>query len=86
MTLVNMKLLVSKWTRFSLKQEGVKCTLAIANDGAIAESTISGVKKGGYGTKIMDAVICELLDGAWKISAFPNGEVRVTLTWRLPYS
>jgi two-component sensor histidine kinase len=69
----------------SLKQEGDRCTLAIANDSAIAES-ISGIKKGGYGTKIMNAVICELLDSAWKISAFPNGEVRVTLNWRLPYS
>jgi hypothetical protein len=41
-------------------------------------------KKGGYGTKIMDTIANELLNGIWEISVLPNEEVRVTLSWRLP--
>jgi len=60
-----------------------KCTLVIANDGAILASTYRP-KKGGYGTKIMDTIANELLDGVWEISVLPNREVRVTLSWHLP--
>ncbi|OBQ10508.1 MAG: hypothetical protein AN482_09570 [Anabaena sp. LE011-02] len=67
----------------SLEQQGDKCTLVIANDGAILASTYRP-KKGGYGTKIMDTIANELLDGVWEISVLPNGEVRVTLSWHLP--
>ncbi|WP_071187107.1 CHASE2 domain-containing protein [Trichormus sp. NMC-1] len=67
----------------SLEQKGDKCTLVIANDGAILASTYRS-KKGGYGTKIMDTIADELLNGKWEISTLPNGEVRVTLNWRLP--
>lgn len=67
----------------SLEQKGVICTLVIVNDGAILASTYKA-KKGGYGTKIMDTIADELLDGVWEISVLPNGEVRVRLSWRLP--
>ena len=67
----------------SLEQQGNKCILVIANDGAILASTYRP-KKGGYGTKIMDTIANELLDGVWEISVLPNGEVRVTLSWHLP--
>ncbi|MBE9238786.1 CHASE2 domain-containing protein [Anabaena aphanizomenioides LEGE 00250] len=67
----------------SLKQQGDKCTLVIANDGAMLGSTYRP-KKGGYGTKIMDTIANELLNGIWEISVLPNEEVRVTLSWRLP--
>ena len=60
-----------------------KCTLVITNDGAILASTYRP-KKSGYGTKIMDTIANELLDGVWEISVLPNGEVRVTLSWHLP--
>ncbi len=40
-------------------------------------------QKGGYGTKIMDAIASELPDSAWKMSALPNKQVRVTLSWCL---
>ncbi|MBD6619094.1 CHASE2 domain-containing protein [Komarekiella sp. 'clone 1'] len=68
----------------SLGQQGVRCTLAIANDASIVESTTYGRKKGGYGTKMMDAIAAELPDGAWQMLALPDGQVRVTLSWRLP--
>ncbi|BAY65802.1 sensor histidine kinase [Calothrix brevissima NIES-22] len=68
----------------SLGQQGDRCTLVIANDGSIVESTTNGRKKGGYGNKIMDAIAAELPNGAWKILTLPNGGVRVTLSWRLP--
>jgi hypothetical protein len=32
----------------------------------------------------MDTIADELLDGVWEMSVLPNGEVRVTLSWRLP--
>lgn len=67
----------------SLGQQGVRCTLTIANDGSIGESTTCGRKKGGYGNKMMDAIACELPDGAWEMLALPDGQVRVTLSWRL---
>lgn len=66
----------------SLKQEGDKCTLMIANDGVVLESSYER-KKGGYGTKIMDTIANELPDGAWEMSTLPPGEVRVTLSWHL---
>ncbi|MEH2182477.1 CHASE2 domain-containing protein [Nostoc sp.] len=68
----------------SLEQQGAKCILAIANDASIVESTIYGRKKGGYGTKMMDAIASELSDGAWEMSALPDGQVQVTLSWHLP--
>ncbi|MBW4686468.1 MAG: CHASE2 domain-containing protein [Komarekiella atlantica HA4396-MV6] len=68
----------------SLEQQGVRCTLAIANDASVINSTTYGRRKGGYGTKIMDAIACELPDGAWEMLVLPDGEVRVTLIWRLP--
>ena len=67
----------------SLGQQGVRCTLTIANDGSIGESTTCERKKGGYGTKMMDAIASELPDGAWEMSALPDGQVRVTLSWHL---
>jgi signal transduction histidine kinase len=67
----------------SLEQQGDKCTLVIANDGAILASTYRP-KKGGYGTKIMDTVARELINGVWEISVLSNEEVRVTLSWHLP--
>lgn len=32
---------------------------------------------------MMDAIASELPDGAWKMLALPDGQVRVTLSWRL---
>jgi len=66
----------------SLEQQGDKCTLVIANDGAMLASTYRP-QKDGYGTKIMDTIANELIDGIWEISVLPNGEVRVTLSWHL---
>jgi len=45
---------------------------------------LSKQKKGGYGTKIMDTIANELINGVWEISVLPNGEVRVTLSGHLP--
>ncbi|MEH1926064.1 MAG: CHASE2 domain-containing protein [Nostoc sp.] len=67
----------------SLEQQGVRCTLAIANNGSIINSTTCERKKGGYGTKMMNAIASELPDGTWEMSALPDGQVRVTLSWRL---
>ncbi|MEH2245584.1 sensor histidine kinase [Nostoc sp.] len=67
----------------SLEQQGVRCTLAIANNGSIINSTTCERKKGGYGTKMMDAIASELPDGGWQMSALPDGQVQVTLSWRL---
>ncbi|WP_375469004.1 hypothetical protein [uncultured Nostoc sp.] len=67
----------------SLGQQVVTCTLTIANDGSIVESTTCERKKGGYGTKMMDAIASELPDGAWEMLALPDGQVRVTLSWHL---
>ncbi len=55
----------------SLELQGDKCTLVIANDGAILASTYRP-KKGGYGTKIMDTIARELINGGWEISVLPN--------------
>lgn len=68
----------------TLEQQGDRCTLIIANDASTIESTTYGRKKGGYGTKMMDAIASELPDGAWEMLASPDGQVRVTLSWRLP--
>ncbi|MEH2433829.1 MAG: hypothetical protein V7K25_06185 [Nostoc sp.] len=51
---------------------------------SIIKSTTCGRKKGGYGTKMMNAIASELTDGAWEMSALPNGQMRVTLSWHLP--
>ncbi|MEH2237087.1 hypothetical protein [Nostoc sp.] len=37
----------------------------------------------GRSTVMMDAIASELPDGAWKMLGLPNGQVRVTLSWRL---
>lgn len=68
----------------SLRQEGDRCTLAIANDTSIVKNTTCGRKKGGYGTKMMNAIAAEIPDGAWEMLTLPNGGIRVTLSWRLP--
>ncbi len=68
----------------SLGQQGDRCTLVIANDTSIVESTTCGRRKGCYGAKMMYAYAAELPDGAWEMLTLPNGQVRVTLLWRLP--
>lgn len=68
----------------SLGQQGDRCTLAIANDSSTIKPTTDERSKGGYGTKIMNAIAAELPDGAWEILTFSDGGVRVTLSWCLP--
>ncbi|MHC5745975.1 MAG: CHASE2 domain-containing protein [Nostoc sp.] len=68
----------------SLEQQGVRCTLAIANDSSTIKPTACERPKGGYGSKMMSAIASELTDGAWEMSALPDGQVQVTLSWRLP--
>ncbi|MDZ8263584.1 hypothetical protein [Nostoc sp. ChiQUE01b] len=50
-----------------------KCILAIANDASIIKPTTYERPKGGYGSKMMDAIASELPDGVWKMSALPDG-------------
>ncbi|MEH2207081.1 MAG: hypothetical protein V7K53_23910 [Nostoc sp.] len=68
----------------SLEEQGVRCILAIANDASIIKPTACERPKGGYGSKMMDAIASELPDGAWEMSALPDGQVQVTLSWHLP--
>ena len=70
---------------------GVRCILAIANDASIIKPTACERPKGGYGSKMMNAMpaagyayASELPDGAWEMSALPDGQVQVKLSWRLP--
>ncbi|MEH2229991.1 MAG: CHASE2 domain-containing protein [Nostoc sp.] len=68
----------------SLGQKGDRCILAIANNASTLNHTACERPKGGYGSKMMNAIASELPDGAWEMSALPDGQVQVTLSWRLP--
>jgi hypothetical protein len=55
-----------------------------ANNASTLKPTACERRKGGYGTKMMNAIASELPDGVWETSALPDGQVQVTLSWRLP--
>ncbi|MDZ7995277.1 MAG: hypothetical protein RM022_027735 [Nostoc sp. EfeVER01] len=64
---------------------------AIANNASTLNHTACERPKGGYGSKMMNAMpaagyayASELPDGAWEMSTVPDGQVQVTLSWRLP--
>ncbi|MBD2523468.1 hypothetical protein [Nostoc sp. FACHB-133] len=56
----------------------------IANNASTLNHAACERPKGGYGSKMMSAIASELPDGAWEMSALPDGQVQVTLSWRLP--
>ncbi len=77
--------------KISLSQQGTRCTLAVANDGAkldeavFARSDNPGLQS-GYGMKLMTAIAAELPEGAIERIALPEGGMRVTLSWTLQFN